>query len=452
MMYLLFVLIFIISSWVMCKYPKTICWILLFSLPLQRYNIYVEQVHLSVQPILLTLPAAYISIPINKKLKFPDKGFLFAFFLLILGEILSLIPSINRFRTVSVIAFSCMTFSFAYIWVLIIKNKKEIGSVYKALLVVGFTIALLGLYQFVCYKLGRSALLPFENLFGAKTITAESFLFSVGDSSYLRPSSTFVDVNLTAGFLSIVTLFGMSSIVGRLVRGEFTRRLFVDLGLFATVLIAFFLTVSRSGYLGLFVGGSVFALLNYKVFLNKQILGFVALLATLTIFSVIAFDTPMEAMFGRFKDTFFRQDTTGSTQEHQLFSDAAWQIFKEHSVFGIGAGNFEEYYLTRIDTTEDTAYTYNVFLGFLAETGLIGFLTQIGFIIFVMINGFSKLLRVQDLDSRLFLSAAIAAYIGILIANLFYSYYILLFAWLPIGLIISLSNNTYKLQENDGSN
>jgi O-antigen ligase len=386
---------------------------------------------------MIALAAAYLVLLIKKKLKFSDKKFMLFSGFLLLGVLLSLINSINTFRTISVFAFSLLTLSYSYIFTLLIKNRKILEKSLLILIISGILVSVLGFWQFYRFNSNESSALPFETSFDAKTIVAEAFTFSVGERSYLRPSSTFIDVNLTAGFLSIVIMTNLALLIRELNFRKNSKLVIFYLISFLINLSAFFLTVSRSGYLGLFVGGILFLLLNIKYFLNKKIIVGSLIGIFLLILSVIFLDTPIESMWGRFQTTFQKQDPTGSTQEHLLFSEAASNIFKQNPIVGIGSGNFEEYYLNYVDTNEDTAYTYNIYLSFLSETGIVGFLTQISFMIFILICGFKAFLKNKENELSILSSALICGYISILIANLFYSYYILFFVWLVVGLILA---------------
>ncbi len=449
MEYLVIICLIFAFAGVFYKYPQSILPLLIFAVPLQRYSFYLESVGLSVKLIMILLPAAYLVLFIKRKLVIPNKSFLIFSGVLIVCESLSTIHSINLFRTASVVAFSCLSLSFIYLLSVLIKSKKDLHKTLSYLLIVGSFVSVLGLWQFFRFNQNKDVSIPFEKFFNSKTIEAEAFEFNVGETSYLRPSSTFFDANLTAGFLTIIVLLNVAFLISSLSKKSIDSTFWKYLALFILNSSVFLLTVSRSGYLGLAVGGFVFLLLNFRSFLNKRVLLIILLMIMGTGMLMYFVDTPIEAMWGRFQDTFIRHDITGSTQEHGLFSQAAYDIFDQNVLFGIGAGNFEQFYLTNIDTTEDTAYTYNVYLGFLSETGVIGFLGQISFIIYVIYSSLRSLIRVRKSENRLYASALLGGFIAILMANFFYAYYILFFVWMLIGLLLSISLNNISFEDEE---
>ena len=400
---------------------------------------------------MIVLPASYFVMFIKRKIKPANKGYLFAGACIILGQIFSLINSINIYRSFSVVLFSLLTLSYSYILFLLIKTENAFSKALKYLICIGSIVSLLSIWQFIRFGSGADVMLPFERFVDSKTITAESFEYSVNGNSYLRPSSTFVDVNITGGFLLVVVLLNATYLIEGLAKRKFKPEFWGFLSLFILNFSAFLLTVSRSAYLGLLIGGLIFLFINLRSILNFRVLIMFVILLFSSLMIMIYFDTPIEAMWGRFHATFITDDSTGSTQKHAVFSQSAFDIFRNNSLFGIGAGNFEEYYLTNIDNTEETAYTYNVYLGFLSETGIFGFLGQIYLIAYVIYSVIKSLNKMTDITTKLKTSSLLCAFVGILIANLFYAYYILFFVWMLIGLQLSVSSFEFRISNEDNS-
>lgn len=422
---------------VMWKIPQLILPILIVATPLQRYSIYISQIGLSLKLLMVLLPAAYLFVLLKHRDYFQINKWFFTFsILIVVGVLLSVINSINPLRTISVVAFSLLSLSYTYLVVILIRGLSGFKSAAWWLLVVGNVVSIFGIFQFFAFSLGYSPEMPFVSQFPAKTISADSFVYNVGENVLLRPSSTFMDVNITAGFLAVVVLLSTAFLVAAISRKSWKDVLLYGVG-FLINATAFSMTISRSGYLGLAIAGVIFVVWNWKVFLQKWVVVFILPLVVLIGGSVVLFDTPFEAMYTRVITTFLEPDTTGSTEEHLRFTGAAIDIFCENPIVGIGAGNFEEYYLSEIDPSEDTAYTYNVFAGFLAEIGVLGFVVQVAFIGFVLWVGVCGVGRVMgDAASKLALTALVCGYLAILIANLFYAYYILFFVWLLVGLVL----------------
>lgn len=443
MSYLIFGIVVLFLSILMWLRPQWMLPILIIVAPLQRFSIYISSIGLSLKFLVILIPIAFLMLALKKRVVF-DRRFLIFGGAVFLGILISLIGSINLFRTASVLGFMGLAFLFVVVIDSCVENKKSFLLGVNSLILSGFIVALIGIIQFVSFSVFGNATSYIETVFPSKTISVEEFVYDVNDVTLLRPSSTFVDVNLTSGFLGITLFLSTVSFLVCVVKNDSLVPVVGKGGIFLVILVAFIMTISRSAFLGFGIAAFIWVILNFRALLNKKIIVIFSTLIIFTALYVLAFDTPIDALGRRFLQTFFEEDTTGSTQEHLRFASGAIEIFKLHPVMGVGAGNFEEYYLKEIDPNEDTAYTYNVFAGFLAETGLIGFFSQLslmGFIIYSGFHSFQEYLKKKDLSFSMYASVLVCGFIGILLANLFYAYYILLFVWLLVGLIIS-SNNT----------
>ena len=169
---------------VMWKYPQVILPILILATPLQRYSIYIPQVGLSVKLLMILLPVAYFVVffHFREKLAFDKKFFLFSILLLV-GIFSSVIATINPVRTLSVVAFSLLTLAYTYLVVSLIRSIGDFKRAIFTLLVAGTAVSLLAIWQFVMFSVGYSPDMPFISEFPAKTISADSFVYNVGENT-----------------------------------------------------------------------------------------------------------------------------------------------------------------------------------------------------------------------------------------------------------------------------
>jgi O-antigen ligase len=84
---------------------------------------------------------------------------------------------------------------------------------------------------------------------------------------------------------------------------------------------------------------------------------------------------------------------------------AAWEIFLDHKIFGVGLKNFritsgnEKYYNQDVLFSEkrQNTHPHQIHLEFLSETGLFGYAFFITFIILSLRNGISQFLKYKNL-------------------------------------------------------
>lgn len=452
MFYLLFsssILVLIIMMWL---FPQIILPVLILSVSLQRYNLYIEKIRFSLKFIIIFLPVVAIILLVKKGSKLSDflfekKKLIFCSIILLVGITFSLFGSINMERSLFYLVYMCLLLFFVFIISVLVKKKKDYWKALNSIILTGAAVSVVGIIQFLLFQFNMSVAVPFENYFSAKTISAESFVYRVNDTDYLRPSSTFVDVNITAGFLAVVVLLNLGYLIYWFNKEKLKKIVFYSL-LFIINIVAFSMTVSRSAFLGIFFAMLFFIIINREFFKNKKVLLCTSFFIVLAGIATILLDTPLDAFYNRIITTFFEHDVTGSTQEHIRFSMGAWKSFLHRPLNGVGAGNFEEYYLTRIDPSEDTAYSYNIYLNFLAETGVIGFISQITFIFFIIRSSLLTIKKLTKEKEKLLFSGLFCSYIALLIANFFYAYYILFFVWLVIGLLIA-GNRVLDIDRNN---
>jgi O-antigen ligase len=173
-------------------------------------------------------------------------------------------------------------------------------------------------------------------------------------------------IYLTAGLAAIWIPLLWQGIRGR------SGRLF-GLLLSVLMLVALYLTYTRSVWIGVVVGGLTVSLLTFTMRWRRLVIvGFVCSVVMVAIF---AGDGLL-----KFKREFTEAETLKSTQMRTVFAIVSWQMFQDRPLFGHGFGQFmienRPYLNDRsydVDLQMIRSYTHhNTFLSVLAEMGLIG--------------------------------------------------------------------------------
>lgn len=203
-----------------------------------------------------------------------------------------------------------------------------------------------------------------------------------------------------------------------------TRKLTAGYALAVITLAAVF-TFSRGGAVAL---GMVFvaALIHRKVRMTYLLMGLVAL-APISLFVPESFAgrlitlqqvAPGVEGAGEREDSSFRQ--------RRLLMAVAWEMFEDHPLLGVGAGNYTERfhdYAGRIGSTQrsydeygDPHYPHSIYLEVVAESGLLGLLTFLSILaaaFYSLLRGYRDFRRADSshmADIAVSIGLALAAY------------------------------------------
>jgi len=141
-----------------------------------------------------------------------------------------------------------------------------------------------------------------------------------------------------------------------------------------------------------------------------------------------------------------------SFQKRRLYMAAAWRIFLDHPVAGVGAGNFGAHYEAYAGEVGTAArlwgepdvrrYPHNLYLEVAAETGLLG-LATFGLVVaacFVLVRrARRRFLAAGDAMGEGLCRAFEIALVGYLISSLFLHGHFIRYLWLLFGFIAALS-------------
>jgi hypothetical protein len=259
---------------------------------------------------------------------------------------------------------------------------------------------------------------------------------AVGESDVYRVNALTGDAN-HLGVMLVVPLLILTPLYLRLERGH---RLRVPLGaLLAFLLLMEIATLSRSGLLGLGVGGLLLGIVYRGQVLSKALLvplGAVAGLLALVVLQRLDY-------FSNVLHARLQTSDTSSTLHFQVY-DFIPQTIEQHPLFGFGLNTFSVYFEFVTGRTRWGAHSFYVAL--VVETGLVGSLLFAGFLVYL----FRRLAAARRIGRALATlgdpAAArvrplawgmTAALVGTMVANAFYLtmqfYYFYAFALLVLA-------------------
>jgi putative inorganic carbon (HCO3(-)) transporter len=248
---------------------------------------------------------------------------------------------------------------------------------------------------------------------------------SVQVSDTTRAIGTLSDANLFAGYLVLVAALSVAAALAVRRRWSIAAAGLVTL-VFGMALVA---TLSRSGWIGFLV-----ALLTMAVLLPERRREIALVGAGVVgILVVIGLAGPIAGRLG---------GTEGGSPFETFFARvpiwaAAWAMFIQHPIFGIGVNNFG-FLIQDYNADLDVNQAHNLFLNIAAERGILGIVT----FLFVAVMSFRALRaawrKAPEFTGRVLIAGISAAILGFLAHSLFdvsyYDYRILLMFWIVIGL------------------
>ncbi len=161
---------------------------------------------------------------------------------------------------------------------------------------------------------------------------------------------------------------------------------------------------------------------------------------------LLFFSIPICLFIDRFIKTFFLSDI--SSIGHLDFATGAIKLWLISPIFGIGAGTFEQSYIKLIAPALTNAYSHSIYLQWLAETGIFGLAANLIFIGLIIKNSVVTILGLSlrgklklFQQEKIELLGLICAFLVLVIANIFYAYFINLPTYILIGMILG---NIYR--------
>ena len=220
--------------------------------------------------------------------------------------------------------------------------------------------------------------------------------------------------------------------------------------LIITILISFTIG-ERANFIKYFLITSVFfALYEKKNFLKKIF----SLMLVITILLGILFsnNSYKERFWGMFLGQFNQGLSTKTIINQSPYGghwNAAWEIFLDHKIFGVGINNFRivsgenKYYDEKVlfSKSRQNIHPHQLYLEILSETGIFGFVTFFLFIIgscYVGIRNYLETKSVLILSGLLFILASVFLPLP---SGSFYTTYGAAIFWINYGVMISKKIN-----------
>jgi len=255
-----------------------------------------------------------------------------------------------------------------------LKNKRWFELALIALIINGLFQSILGIAQFIHNKslglhwLGESIIGP--NIDGVAKII-------ISGEKHIRAYGTFPHPNILAGLLIIPIFIILTGFLNKfsleeaqnkeVSRGTFfgTIPTWITSFLLFTMLLGFFLTFSRSAFLGLIIGLFLLSIWHRNTIL-KKLRSFLILLMLLTLFTSEYF-----IFSNKFSLPIF---STQSLEERNLYKNVARETISKNSFAGVGIGQFIFEEFQKHPSWEGWQYqpVHNVYLLIFSELGIIG--------------------------------------------------------------------------------
>ncbi|GMR18882.1 MAG: hypothetical protein BMS9Abin34_004 [Patescibacteria group bacterium] len=407
---------------------------LVFSTVLERFNVFIPQLDFSLKLSLILLPVVGLVLFLKRRLVF-NATFLFPFLALaVLAQIVSIPFSFDPFQSFQVVVFTLLMIGFFYLIVWSVRSAEVLTRLVWAWGAGAVAVALLGFWQFGRFLLGQDPALFFDRWVLAKTLPAVTFIQDFFGRTFLRPSSTFIDVNTSASFVGIFILLGSAWLLSmraenreQRTESRKTRTSYLILLTFLLIsLVYFILASSRTAALGLAVGAATLAYLLLREKIGKKLLagGLVLLLAGL-IGGMAYFSSVDPAR-------------SGSAVARLDYARAAVEMLKRSSWAGVGAGNFEPYYTQVLKPGAEAGYSHSILLTWLGELGVGGTFINL-LLIGVVVLFLWRILNFLKSNSVWYIrvSGLLAGFLALVFANVFHAHYGLEFTWVLLGLAVA---------------
>ena len=395
---------------------------LTFSTILERLNIFLPAPGFSLKLSLVLLPITALVLLLRRKLTF-NPTFLFpALAAVIFTEILSILFSFDPIQSFQVVVFHLLMIALFYLVIWSVRNERGLDRLIWAWGVGAASVSLLGIWQFIRNLLGHDPTLFFDRWVAAKTLPATTFVQEISGHSFLRPSSTFIDVNTAASFVGIFLILGGA---WRLTAKERRTRWALG-GALLVSLIYFVLALSRTAILGLGMGILVFAYFNLKDRISrKALLSGLVVILTLLLGGLLYF-------------TFSDPARLASLESRESYAQSTLKMLKKTNYLGVGVGNFEPYYTQVIRPKKHYGYSHSIFLTWIGEMGILGLAANL-FLIACLIGFLARTLKDIPRENawRLKISGLLAGFTALVFANIFHAHYGLEFTWILMGLAVA---------------
>tara|TARA_Y100000031_G_C8210593_1_gene380716 strand:+ start:29 stop:1273 length:1245 start_codon:yes stop_codon:yes gene_type:complete len=326
----------------------------------------------------------------------------------ILSSIFSINPQNSIKETIKFI-------SYVSIFYLVLQSgDKQKQSLVKVVILAGLLISIYAIYQ---YFWGYQHTLLYLKKIQSSFLLTSSYARDILVAK--RAIGTFPSPNLLGGYLTIILFLTLH---------RFQRsRAYIIL----PITFALLLTKSLGAAISLILTLILASFFFYNSLKKRKLL-----LIALSIFIIIALIFITLSRWDRIIDL---DNPQNSISQRLLYWKTASGIIKEHPVFGVGPGNFQDVFLQyKQGTGTDSRYAHNIFLHMWSETGILG----VSGILYLIII-FLKKCAIKY-EYRFISLGVIAFLLHNLIDNSYFIPQTGIFFWIMIAIVLSQVSDLAK--------
>ncbi len=400
--------------------------LIIYTAPLEKY---MWKIGFALRPVMLISFASFyiwgiVSLKDGFQIEKKTQKLLILWFVLILAFLLSAIFSLNPLKSLRVTILHLTLFLILFLIVQFVKSQKDLVKFTQHWMIIGFILCLYGLVEylgsFVGFDIDRILFGPAYSQTTPVQLVAHRIW---GQRIY----SFFGDPNNFAGFLNTIFPFFFCSTI-YFAKIKQNKKFFLFLLFTLAVFFVFIMTLSRSGWLGLFCGilavgwfkrNQIFKTSNLK-YLILGLIVFVLLFSQIYHYLYLIVTARLEELESR--------------GIHLYLAKSAISMFLSHPLTGVGIGNFGEAYGKYFRPGYEYYNAHSAFLTILSETGLIGFIIYISFYIFVFRQILLFFRNSSGYNKEVIGLGFLSGFLGLMAANIFYQNFSFQFFFVFLGL------------------
>ena len=413
--------------------------LIIYTAPLERWN---WNIWFTLRPIIIvSLLCFYLMLIkhslVDFKIKRRTRQLLMLFCVLTGIFLFSSVSAISFLKAFRVTVLNITLFILFFIVIQLTTDMQGLRKYIKHWMIIGFLLCLFGISQLIgkLHGLDLDALLftRFQLMPYGRTE------FDVARMVGFRIYSVFTDTNNFAAFMNTVFPFFLTASIYFLSIRKHKKFLLFGIGslVVGSTLI---LTLSRSGWIGLFFGLTVIVLDKRKQIFKYGSIKYI--LVFLLLFFIVV--SPFSKYISRSVAGRFVEDISFKT--HSFVAESAISMFCRNPLFGVGIGNWGEYYGRYYKPGHEHWNAHSAYLQILSEVGLIGFALYLFLFSFVLKQILYFKNHTTGYDSEVLGSGLLAGFIALLGANIFYQNYTFQFFIVFSGLSF-VSGNVVERKE-----
>ncbi len=447
--FLALIFLIIILFW-----PEKAFYFLIFYIPFQIALNPIEGIDLaSIRILIILLFFAWLLFSLSqKKIFIPNttQTWLISIFLFIVFLSFCWAPEQERALRKTLFLFNIIPLYF--ISASMIKSKIQINKIISISIFAALFTGIIGLIQFGSqFIIGQEKIANFwaeiispifyGKSFGAQIISLPSWFVNIGGETYLRAFGFFPDPHMFSFYLGLIIPLVLCFLI-------FNRRNKKRIFLFTilTILISsVFLSFSRGGYLGMFVGLFSVIILSWKFLIPKmKIIIFLIILA-----GIVSVFIPQNPIASRINSIINLEE--GSNVGRLIIWQQAADVFQEHPISGVGIGNYS-FYLFPEEKYRTPIYAHNTYLDIASEMGIFALIAWIGIFLSCFWQLFKIIKKTADKNLRIISIGLFGGLIWFSVHCFFetpiYSPQVLAMLMIIFGMVVGVRKN-YKEEKLD---